>query len=154
MELNIDLLPKRKRSNFTLIMGLISIAFPIIYYITSMLEDKELSGSFLPMMIYLGINGINLIVSGLGFSMEKLFGTAYVQVDDERIAIKTGVWKKVQSSNWSEIKSMEYKTNWFKFNYMDGSSSTLRLSVLEFKVLVETKNVIYAIAAEKGISIH
>jgi hypothetical protein len=66
MELKIDLLPKRKRSNFTLIMGLISIAFPIIYYISSKLEDKEMSGSFLPMMVYLGLNGLNGIVGGLG----------------------------------------------------------------------------------------
>jgi hypothetical protein len=105
-------------------------------------------------MVYLGINGINNIVVGLGYSVEKLFGTAYVQIDDELIAIKTGVWKKVKSIQWSQIHSLEYKTNWFKINYLAGSSSKLLLSDLEFKVLVETKNVIYAIAAEKGISIH
>ena len=153
MELKIDLLPKRKRSNFTLLMGLISIAFPIIYYISSKLEDKEMSGSFLPMMVYLGLNGINGIVSGLGYSVERFFGSAYVQVDDEHIAVKTGVWQKAQSSKWIEIQSMEYKTNWFKINYLDGSFSKLLLSELEFKVLIETKNMISAIASIKSISI-
>jgi hypothetical protein len=153
MELKIDLLPKRKRSNLTLIMGLISIAFPIIYYITSKLEDKELSGSFLPMMVYLGLNGLNGIVTGLGYSVEKLFGSAYVQVDDERIAVKSGVWKKVQASQWSQIQSLEYKTNWFKIINLDGTTSKLLLSDLEFKVLIETKNMINAIATDKGILI-
>lgn len=111
-----------------------------------------MSGSFLPMMVYLGLNGLNGIVGGLGYSVEKFFGSAYVHIDDEHIAVKTGVWKKVQASQWSQVQSLEYKTNWFKINYLDGSTSKLLLSDLEFKVLIETKNTINAIAEEKGIS--
>jgi len=154
MELNIDLLPKTKRSNFTLAMGLISVALCISYFIFNELGEEKKTSFQIPIMIYFGLNGLNGIMTGLGYSMEKLFGSAYVRIDDDTIAIKPGVWKKVRLSQWSQIQSLEYKTNWFKINYLDGSSSKLLLSDLEFKVLMEAKNMISAIAAEKGILIH
>jgi hypothetical protein len=152
MELNIDLLPKKRRSNFTLLMGLISIAIPIIYFITSKLSDEELHGSFLPIMVYLGLNGINSIVSGLGYSIEKLFGTAYVRIDEEHIVVKSKIMTKGQSFLWCNIKSLEYKTNWYKIIDKNDLHSKLLLSDLEFKVLVETRDAIHSIASKKGIA--
>ena len=154
MELNIDLIPKRKRSNFTLAMGVIAIILTITYFIIRMQGDKEKSISQMPMMLYLFVYGILGILNGLGYSVEKFFGSAYVQIDEERIAVKTGVWSKEQSILWNQIKSMEYKTNWFKIINLDDSSFKLALSDLEFKVLIETKNTINLIAAEKGITIN
>lgn len=151
MELKIDLLPKKRRSSFTLLMGLISIALPIIYFITCKLDAEEVSGSFLPIMVYLGLNGINGIVSGLGYSIEKLFGTAFVHIDEKRIVVKTKILAKGQTILWSEIKSLEYKTNWFKIIDINNQSSKLLLSDLEFKVLAETRDAINFIATEKGI---
>jgi hypothetical protein len=152
MELKIDLLPKKRRSNFTLLMGLISIALPVIYFITNKLSDEELSGSFLPIMVYLGLNGINGIVGGLGYSIEKLFGTAYVHIDEEQIVVKSKLMTKGQSFLWGNIKSLEYKTNWYKIIDKNDLHSKLLLSDLEFKVLVETRDAINSIAAEKGIA--
>jgi hypothetical protein len=152
MELKIDLLPKKRRSNFTLVMGLISIALPVIYFITNKLSDEELSGSFLPIMVYLGLNGINGIVGGLGYSIEKLFGTAYVHIDEEQIVVKSKLMTKGQSFLWDNIKSLEYKTNWYKIIDKNDLHSKLLLSDLEFKVLVETREAIHSIAAEKGIA--
>ncbi len=154
MELNIDLIPKRKRSNFALAMGVIAILLAITYFIIRMQGDKEKSFFQMPMMIYLLVYGIFGIFNGLGYSVEKFFGRAYVQIDEERIAIKTGVWTKELSIPWNHIKSMEYKTNWFKITDLNGISSKLILSDLEFKVLIETRNTINCIAAEKGISIN
>ncbi len=154
MELNIDLIPKRKRSNFFLAMGVIAIILAITYFTLRMHGDTEKFNSFLPMMLYMFVYGIFGILNGLGYSIEKFFGSAYVQIDEERIAIKTGVWTKEQSIPWNNIKSMEYKTNWFKITDLNGISSKLILSDLEFKVLIETRDTINFIAAEKGISIN
>lgn len=154
MDLYIDLIPKRKRSNFTLAMGVIAVVLAITYFIIRMQGDKEKSISQMPMMLYLLVYGIFGILNGLGYSVEKFFGRAYFQIDEERIAIKTGVWKKEQSIPWNQIKLMEYKTNWFKITDLNGISSKLILSDLEFKVLIETRDTINFIAAEKGITIN
>ena len=153
MELNIDLIPKRKRSNFTLAMGATAVILAITYFIIRIQGDKENSISQMPMMLYLFVYGIFGILHGLGYSVEKFFGSAYVKIDEERIAVKTGVWSKEQSILWNQIKLMEYKTNWFKIINLDDSSFKLALSDLEFKVLIETRNTINLIAAEKGITI-
>lgn len=154
MELKIDLIPKRQRSKFTLVIGIVSILIPIIYLVFRILGDSEKLFSQLPMMILLTLQGITGIISGMGYSVEKIFGSAFVLVDNEQIAIKMGVWTKVKSIEWSQVRSMEYKTNWFEIIHTDGSISKLVLSELEFKVLVETRDAISFIAAEKGITSH
>ncbi|MCK9639931.1 MAG: hypothetical protein M0R39_08475 [Prolixibacteraceae bacterium] len=154
MELNIDLIPKRKRSNFTLAMGAITIILSIIYFTLRLHGDKEKSNPFLPMTLYMLLYGILGILNGLGYSVEKIFGCAYVHIDDEHIAIKTGVWTKVRSLSWCQIKSLEYKTNWYKIIDLNGIPSKLELSDLEFKNLVETRDAINFIASEKGIPIN
>ena len=101
-------------------------------------------------MVFLFLNGVNGIVTGLGYSVEKFFGSAYVQVDDDVIVVKTKVIKKAQSFVWSKIKTLDYKTNWFEITDLDGLKSRLILSDLEFKVLAETRDTISAIAEARG----
>ena len=153
MELFIDLIHYRKKSTFTLVMGIISIALPFIYITNGLLGSKEFSAYMTPMMVYLALNGILGILQGLGYSWERFFGSAYVRVDDNQIALKTGVWKKVQAYNWDNIKSIHYKSNRFEIGSMDGTFSRLILSELEFKVLIETRNAIFQVAAQKGLFI-
>lgn len=154
MELKIDLIPKRQRSKFTLVMGVISLSIPIIYVVFRFFGDREKLFSQFPMMILLTLQGITGIINGMGYSVEKFFGSAYVLVDNEQIVIKTGIWTRMKSIRWSQIKSLQYKSNWFEIIHPDGSASKLELSELEFKVLVETRDAVYYIAAEKGITIH
>jgi hypothetical protein len=154
MELKIDLIPKRKRSNFTILLGSIGVALSIIYFIIIMHGNNEKLTSQWPIMLYMFVYGINGIIVGLGYSVEKFFGSAYVHIDDEHIAIKPGVRTKEQSIFWSQIKSLEYKANWFKIIHSDGSSSKFSLSDLEFKVLIEARDAIRMMAAEKGITIN
>ena len=150
MELFIDLIPKRKKSNLTILIGAISLAFPIIYFVLRIQGERDNLFSQWPIMVFLFLNGVNGIVTGLGYSVEKFFGSAYVQVDDDVIVVKTKVIKKAQSFVWSKIKTLDYKTNWFEITDLDGLKSRLILSDLEFKVLAETRDTISAIAEARG----
>ena len=153
MELKIDLIPKRKRSKFTLVLGVIGVALSITFFIAIMMGNKEKWISQWPIMLYMFVYGINGIIIGLGYSPEKFFGSAYVHIDDQHIAIKPGIRTKEQSILWSRIKSMEYKANWFHITESDGSTSKFSLSDLEFKVLIEARDAIRLMAEEKGINI-
>ncbi len=151
MELKIDLIQYRKKSTFTLVMGIIGVVLPIMYLVAQGFKDGESSFSLMPIMAYMFVSGILQILNGLGFTWERYFGSAYVQVNNDLIAIKTGVWKKVQVFHWDKIKSLTYKTNWFEVCTSDGSTSKLLLSELEFKTLIETREAIIFIASEKGL---
>ena len=151
MELNIDLIQYRKKSTFTLVMGIIWVVMPIIYLVAQSLKKEDSSFSLMPIMVYMFVSGILQIFKGLGFTWERYFGSAYVQVNQDKIAVKTGVWKKVQLFHWDKIKSLTYKTNWFEVCTSDGSTSKLLLSELEFRTLVETREAINFIASEKGL---
>ena len=154
MELKIDLLPKAKKSRFALGMGVTGIILSILYLVIIYHKkqgDWIFEGIMVLYMLTLGIRGI---VTGLGYSFEKFFGSAYVHIDDQHIAIKPGIRTKEQSIPWSRIKSMEYKTNWFHITETDGSTSKFSLSDLEFKVLIEARDAIRQMAAEKGITVN
>lgn len=154
MELKIDLIPKAKKSKFTFLMGVIGIILAILYLVFIIHKKQDEWILYLPMMLYMLVLGASGILSGLGYSVEKFFGSAYVNIDDEHIAIKPGIRTKEQSILWSQIKSMEYKTNWFQITQTDGSTSKFSLSDLEFKVLIEARDAIRMMAAEKGITIN
>jgi hypothetical protein len=153
MELKIDLIPKPKKSIFTLAMGVIGIILAILYLVLIIhkKQDDWIFGGL--MMLYMLVLGIRAIVTGLGYSFEKYFGSAYIHIDDQHIAIKPGVQTKEQSISWNRIKFMEYKTNWFQIIQTDGSTAKFSLSDLEFKVLIEVRDVIRMMAEEKGITI-
>ncbi len=154
MELKIDLLPKAKKSKFALAMGVTGIILGILYLVLVIHKNQGdwIFGGL--MMLYMLVLGIRGIVTGLGYSFDKFFGSAYIHIDDQHIAIKPGIRAKEQSISWGRIKSMEYKSNWFLITETDGSTSRFSLSDLEFKVLIEARDVIRMMANEKRITIN
>lgn len=154
MGLKIDLIPKAKKSKFTLLMGVTGIILAILYLVFIIHNKHDEWILYIPMMLYMLVYGVSGILSGLGYSVERFFGSAYVHIDDQHIAIKPGIRAKEQSIPWSRIRSMQYKTNWFHITQIDGSTSKFSLSDLEFEVLIEARDAIRLIAAEKGIAIN
>jgi uncharacterized membrane protein YdbT with pleckstrin-like domain len=135
-------------------MGAIGIALAILYLVIIMHGSLETNIFWWLNILYMFVFGIFCVLVGLGYSPEKFFGSAYVHVDDEHIAIKPGIRKKEQSIPWDRIKSMEYKANWFHIIQTDGSASKFSLSNLEFRVLIEARDAIWLMAVEKGITIN
>jgi hypothetical protein len=134
-------------------MGVVGVAFAGIYLVIILHESRQNWTFQWMMMIYMLVLGSKSILTGLGYSVEKFFGSAFIHIDNDHISIKPGIRVKVQTIAWNQIKSMEYKSNWFKIINIDGSSSKFSLSDLEFKVLIEVRDAIMSLAAEKGIAI-
>lgn len=97
------------------------------------------------------MNGIIHTVEGFGFSLARLFGKAFILVDNEKIAIKIGVLAKEQNISWMDIKSISYKPIRFKVAKNDNTSFTFNLSKLDYSLIKEIKSTINAIAKEKGL---
>jgi hypothetical protein len=90
MELNIDLLKKRKTSLWLIIPGSLLLCFLIFILVWRHLLPYALNVPILDNTSYslLFISGTVLIIAGSGDTLVKILGKAFIMIDDESISIK------------------------------------------------------------------
>ena len=154
MELNIDLLKKKKKSLFRVILGILFFLIASAWIITSIIER----GIIRPFdWVYFGVFTLNAIVhffEGLGYSPERFLGKAYIVINSELISLKATISDKRQCIEWSEIKSIDYNPNIVKYKIKRTNDTTMIIDVSKFdySLLCEIKKTINCIAKEKNIS--
>ena len=150
MEYKKDLL-KRERSRTSLLLGYALYAFAILWVIVRWRTHESITPTDWLFIILMFLNGVSQTIYGLGYPMERLFGKAFIEIDDEAIKIKPGVFDKEQQIDWNSISSIAYKPANFILTKKDGTSLTLPLSSLEYSVIQEIKDAIAATAKSKDI---
>jgi len=154
MDYSRNLLKVKKKSKFALILGILSFIFAI-FWISLKLIDKNFLSTFDWIYSFLFLlNGVSHTSSGLGYSIERLIGKAFVKIDSNVIKIKTGTFDKEQTVDWSDINSIEYKPSNFMITRNDNSVYKLSMTKLEYSVIQEIKNVIDKIGNDKKISVN
>jgi len=144
---------KKKKSKY-------GIAFSLLFFIIAfssipikLAENNSLSTFDWIYFIVFFFNGIYWLIFGLGYQVERLFGKAYVGIDNEKISIKTGIFEKIQEIEWIEVKSMNYKSSCFEIKRNNGTDYSIRLSNLEYSTIQEIKNAIESISISKNIEV-
>lgn len=155
MELKIDLLRIEKKSTFRIIIGISGLIIFLAWLIVKSHGDSFFKLEFLdwlfPAVILL--NGITHTTEGFGFSISRLFGKSFIDIDEQSITIKMRLFEKEQYFDWSDIKAMDYMANKYRVTMKDGTSAILNLSKMEYLHKQEVKSIIEEIAAEKGVLI-
>lgn len=151
MEYKRDLLKNNDKSIFRLILG---IAFCVIsiLWIVARLAENDLIRPF--DWFYSGIfalNGVTHIFTGLGTSVERFLGNAFVHIDSEMIEIKLGVFAKEQKIDWQEIKLIEYQPANFTIQKLDNSYTTISISKLDYSSIIGIKDILSKLADSKDI---
>lgn len=154
MEYFNDLLKEKRKSTLALILGLLSFAFAILWISLKLTEKDALSAFDWLYSTFIFLYGVWLTVSGLGYSIERLFGKAYIQIDDAAIKIKMGVFDKEQYIEWSAVSSVNYKPNNFTVTRNDATACKIKMAKLDYSTIQEIKNIIYKIANDKKISVN
>lgn len=151
MEYSVDLLKNSKKSKHRVFFGLIMFISSLIYIYLN-LEDNE------PLSIIEGIYSGILILSGLvsvlegaGYSIDKIFGKAYFEINDKEIKIKPGIFIREESIRWDDIDTIEYKVNKFLIIKKDSTVFTFYLSNFEYTIVQKIKDVVAKIADNKRI---
>ena len=153
MELKIDLLDIEKKSTFRVILGIGFLVLSATWIIVKIQQHQAtgfIDWIFIIVMIF---NGSSHTIAGWGFSITKLFGRAFIDIDEKQIAIKTGIWDQEQLVAWKNIKSMEYLANKYRIRLNDGNLVIIQFSKTEYLLKMKIKDVITTLAAEKGITI-
>jgi len=153
MEFKIDLLDIEKKSTFRVILGIGFLVLSATWIIVKIQQHQAtgfIDWIFISVMIF---NGGSHTIAGRGYSINKLFGQAFIDIDEQQIAIKTGVWDQEQRVAWKNIKSMEYLANQYRVRLNDGKLVIIQFSKLDYLLKMNIKDVIITLAAEKGITI-
>lgn len=152
MKYSKDLLKRRKKSKLVIAFGIFVIVIAIIG-IPLRLAEKSLNSWFdwFYMIIFL-FNGLALTMTGLGYSIDKLIGKAFIEIDNQRIRVKKSIMDKEQSISWDNINTIEYKPNKFIVIKNDKTKLKLTVSNLEYSAIQDIKDVISKTANMKKIT--
>ena len=153
MELKIDLLEKRRKSNLRIAFGILCILLAGIWVILGIIKKEDTELLFLRTLngfLYV-LWGMFFLIEGFGYPLGRFFGKAYILINSESISLKTSIYGKKQFVNWNEIKSMEYKLNKFKIQKTDDTTVFISLADFEYLLKQEIKKTINCIAKEKNI---
>jgi hypothetical protein len=151
MEYKRDLLRNNEKSIIRLIFGIAFCLGSILWILVRLAENDFIrifdwfySGIF-------ALNGLIHIFAGLGTSMERFFGKAFVHIDNEMIDIKLGVFEKEYKIKWEEIKSIECKSVDLTIQKLDNSSIFFPLSKLAYSDVIAIKGIVSKLADSKYI---
>lgn len=151
MELKKDLLKKNKKSLFRIILGILFLVISILWITDRIIDNLTIRPFDWLYTAILLLNGFVTTIDGFGVSIERLFGKAYIFIDNEQISIKRGITDKEQKIYWKSMKAIDYKLNKFRIQNIDNTSMTLDLSKFEFALKNEIKETIICMAKEKNI---
>lgn len=151
MEYKKDLLEHHAKSIFRLLLGIAFCLISILWMVARSAENEEIK---LFDWFYSGIFtliGLSHIFEGLGISIERFFGKAFVHIDNERIDIKLGVFEKEYNFGWNEIKSIECKSADFTIQKLDNSTVFFPISKLDYSSINGIKEILSKLADSKDI---
>ncbi|MEI6678393.1 MAG: hypothetical protein WCL21_07280 [Mariniphaga sp.] len=152
MELRKDILKISKKSRFRIIMGMGFFLIAIFWVADRAFEYQDIRPFDWLYFSFFIFSGIIHTYEGFGYSFSKLFGKAFVLIDQDVIRIKTGVLEKEQFITWNEVVSVHYKAGIFEMRRLDQPSVVFKLSGLEYSLIQQIKELISLISKEKGIS--
>ena len=152
MDYKKDLL-KRERSRTSLLLGYALYAIAILWIIIRWRTPGSFTTTDWIFIVLMIQNGISQTIYGLGYPMERLFGKAFIEIDDGAIKIKPRVFDKETKIDWSGISSLAYKPARLILTKTDGTTLTLPLSSLEYSVIQEIKDAVVTTAKGKNIPV-
>ena len=102
------------------------------------------------MVVFL-LNGTIQLLHGLGINEVRLFGKAYITINDTGLRIKTAALAKEQSVDWNDVSSIhvgKWSVNFLQTNL---NIKQIHLSKLDKETQQEVKEAIMAVADKNRI---
>ena len=145
-----DLLKIRKKK-LLVVLGCAMIMLSIWYIPVKWMNEEPISIFDWGFMVVFLLNGTIQLLHGLGINEERLFGKAYITINDTGLRIKTAALAKEQSVNWNEVSSIhvgKWSVNFLQTNL---NIKQIYLSKLDKETQQEVKEAIMAVADKNGI---
>ncbi len=134
-----------------MVLGIIFLFVAVVWLISRIRENLEIGLFDWFYSVIFALNGLFHFIEGYGFSVEKLFGKAFILINNQTIDIKLGAMEKEYKFDWQEIKSIECKFDNFIIQTLDNSSIYFPISKLDYSTIREMKKIISKISETKNI---
>lgn len=149
-----NLLQPQKPPQWAFFAGGFFLLLSIVWLIKLATGDKEVAffewmQGFL-FLLYAAI----LFMNGLGYTPDKLFGKAFVEITDSHIRIKSKSFGKLQQLAWNEVQALTYQNGRYLITRTDESKGKLILIGLEYAIVQEVKQAIHQVAKSKNIPVY
>ena len=151
MELRRDLLKMNEKSRLRIVLGIVFSVIAVTWFVVRKIEYDDIRPFDWLYSGFFTLIGLIHTVEGFGYSFSKLFGKAFILIDQNTIRIKTAVLEKEQCILWNMVTSIDYNPGIFQITKRDQTMVTLKLSNLDYSLIQEIKEVIDSNAKEKGI---
>lgn len=151
MEYHKDLLQSTQKPKWAMVIGVLSLLIALIWIPLQWMEKHSLSAFDGIYFLIFVFNGVTLIMTGKGYSLERLFGKAYLSIDVREIKLKTGIFNKERILQWEQLNALDYKPNSYEFLLKNGERVKLNLIKLRHEEIQELKQVIKTLATQKKI---
>lgn len=136
-----DFLKEQHKSKLRIGIGLAFLLVAIAWIGMKLMEQDAIEAFD---WFYSGIFALNAlfhILGGLGIPIQKLFGSAFIEIDETCMRIKLEVYKKEQLVRWEDIRSIDYNNNCIRIS-TDKESIEMALSKLDYGSVQEVKKAI------------
>ena len=153
MEYSKDLLQTTQKPKWAGFMGVLSLLLALAWLPVQWIEKNSLSGFDGVFTLVFLFNGMALIMAGKGKSLERIFGKAYLKLNDQEIILKPGIFDKERRIPWEELGKLDYKPNRYEFGLKNGERVKLSLVRLNYDDIQELKRMIKTLAEQKSIQL-
>lgn len=140
-----------QKSTVKTIIGGLDVVLIVLWTSSKIYIEQGFNTFDIIYLIILFLLGALFILEGRGIPFAKIFGKAFILIDEEQISIKKSVFRKAQTIFWDEIKTIEYKANYFLFTKKDDSLFPFKLGLIRFNK--EILDFIKIIGKHKGLEI-
>jgi len=120
----------------------------IIAYVAMYIRGEQPLPIVIMWVIY---GGLGLYSIYTGNSFYRIFGDAYVKINNEKIRFKPGALKKELQLNWDEITSVVTKPTYLIFKNKKGIEVKLPFENMEYSKVQQVKEILEKLLKEKGI---
>lgn len=96
--------------------------------------------------------GIINVSRSFDFNVEKLFGEAFVKINNTSFTLKTSPYKSEQNILWQDIESVHYTAGRFTFLKKDQTSVKFSVINLDYTSIQEIKKVVSKYAVLNDIT--
>ena len=103
-------------------------------------------------IVVFALNGIMHLVVGFGYSLNKLFGRAFVVINNELISVKTKINRKETTVYWKEIKCIDFSYSKLVIGKTDNTKLNIAIGDLTYDTKKAMKATIAQITDDKNIA--
>lgn len=140
-----------RKKKLLVVLGCAMIMLSIWYIPVKWMNEEPISIFDWGFMVVFLLNGTIQLLHGLGINEVRLFGKAYITINDTGLRIKTAALAKEQSVDWNDVSSIhvgKWSVNFLQTNL---NIKQIYLSKLDKETQQEVKEAIMAVADKNGI---